>query len=32
MLVLYVRGLYRVRMRALILDGIIPVVSAISVG
>lgn len=31
MLVLYVRGLYRVRMRALVLDGAVPVLSAVSV-
>lgn len=31
MIVLYLRGLYRVRMRALILDGVVPVISAISV-
>ncbi len=28
----YLRGLYRTRMRALILDGVVPVVSAVSVG
>ncbi len=31
MLALYLRGLYRTRLRALILDGIAPVVSAVSV-
>ena len=31
MLALYVRGLYRVRIRALILDGIVPALSAVSV-
>jgi exopolysaccharide biosynthesis polyprenyl glycosylphosphotransferase len=31
MLLLYLRGLYRVRLRALILDGLIPVLSAVSV-
>lgn len=31
MLGLYLKGLYRVRMRALILDGLVPVVSAVSV-
>jgi exopolysaccharide biosynthesis polyprenyl glycosylphosphotransferase len=31
MLALYLKGLYRVRMRALILDGLVPVVSAVSV-
>jgi exopolysaccharide biosynthesis polyprenyl glycosylphosphotransferase len=31
MLILYLKGLYRVRMRALVLDGFIPLVSAISV-
>ena len=28
----YLRGLYRTRLRALILDGVVPVVSAVSVG
>ena len=32
MLLLYLRGLYRTRMRALVLDGVAPVVSAVSVG
>ncbi len=31
MLLLYLRGLYRTRLRALILDGLAPVVSAVSV-
>lgn len=31
MLALYLKGLYRARMRTLILDGLIPVVSAVSV-
>ena len=31
MLLLYVRGLYRARLRALILDGLVPVISAVSV-
>jgi exopolysaccharide biosynthesis polyprenyl glycosylphosphotransferase len=31
MLLLYARGLYRTRLRALVLDGIVPVVSAVSV-
>jgi exopolysaccharide biosynthesis polyprenyl glycosylphosphotransferase len=31
MLMLYLRGLYRTRLRALVLDGVIPVVSAVSV-
>ncbi len=31
MLALYMRGLYRTRLRALVLDGVIPVVSAVSV-
>jgi exopolysaccharide biosynthesis polyprenyl glycosylphosphotransferase len=31
MLLLYLRGLYRTRLRALILDGVAPVVSAVSV-
>jgi exopolysaccharide biosynthesis polyprenyl glycosylphosphotransferase len=29
---LYLRGLYRTRLRAMILDGIVPVISAVSVG
>jgi exopolysaccharide biosynthesis polyprenyl glycosylphosphotransferase len=32
MLLLYLRGLYRTRMRSLVLDGVAPVVSAVSVG
>jgi exopolysaccharide biosynthesis polyprenyl glycosylphosphotransferase len=32
MLLFYLRGLYRTRLRALILDGVIPVISAISIG
>jgi exopolysaccharide biosynthesis polyprenyl glycosylphosphotransferase len=32
MLLFYLRGLYRTRLRALILDGVVPVVSAISIG
>ena len=32
MLLFYLRGLYRTRLRALVLDGVVPVVSAISVG
>jgi exopolysaccharide biosynthesis polyprenyl glycosylphosphotransferase len=31
MALLYVRGLYRVRLRALVLDGLVPVLSAVSV-
>jgi exopolysaccharide biosynthesis polyprenyl glycosylphosphotransferase len=31
MLLLYLRGLYRTRLRALILDGLLPVISAVSV-
>jgi exopolysaccharide biosynthesis polyprenyl glycosylphosphotransferase len=31
MLLLYLRGLYRTRLRALILDGIAPVISAVSI-
>ncbi len=31
MLMLYLRGLYRTRMRALVLDGVVPVVSAVSI-
>ncbi len=31
MLLLYLRGLYRTRLRALVLDGVLPVVSAVSV-
>jgi exopolysaccharide biosynthesis polyprenyl glycosylphosphotransferase len=31
MLVFYLRGLYRTRLRALVLDGVVPVVSAVSV-
>jgi exopolysaccharide biosynthesis polyprenyl glycosylphosphotransferase len=31
MLLLFLRGLYRTRLRALILDGVVPVVSAVSV-
>jgi exopolysaccharide biosynthesis polyprenyl glycosylphosphotransferase len=32
LLLLYLRGIYRSRLRALILDGIVPVISAVSVG
>ena len=32
LLLFYLRGLYRTRLRALVLDGIVPVVSAVSVG
>jgi exopolysaccharide biosynthesis polyprenyl glycosylphosphotransferase len=32
MLLFYLRGLYRTRLRALILDGVVPVISAVSVG
>jgi exopolysaccharide biosynthesis polyprenyl glycosylphosphotransferase len=32
LLLFYLRGLYRTRLRALILDGVVPVVSAVSVG
>jgi len=32
MLLFYLRGLYRTRLRALILDGVVPVISAISIG
>jgi exopolysaccharide biosynthesis polyprenyl glycosylphosphotransferase len=31
MLLLYLRGLYRTRLRALLLDGLVPVVSAVSI-
>ncbi len=31
MLLFYLRGLYRTRLRALILDGVVPVISAVSV-
>ena len=31
MLLLYLRGLYRTRLRALVLDGVAPVLSAVSV-
>jgi exopolysaccharide biosynthesis polyprenyl glycosylphosphotransferase len=31
MLVFYVRGLYRTRIRALVLDGVVPVISAVSI-
>jgi exopolysaccharide biosynthesis polyprenyl glycosylphosphotransferase len=31
-LLLYLRGLYRTRLRALLLDGVVPVISAVSVG
>jgi exopolysaccharide biosynthesis polyprenyl glycosylphosphotransferase len=31
MLMFYLRGLYRTRLRALVLDGVVPVVSAVSV-
>ncbi len=31
LLLLYLRGLYRTRLRALILDGVVPVISAVSV-
>jgi exopolysaccharide biosynthesis polyprenyl glycosylphosphotransferase len=32
MLLFYLRGLYRTRLRALLLDGVVPVVSAVSIG
>ena len=32
LLLLYLRGLYRRRLRALCLDGVVPVISAVSVG
>jgi exopolysaccharide biosynthesis polyprenyl glycosylphosphotransferase len=32
MLLFYLRGLYRTRLRALVLDGLVPVVSGVSVG
>jgi exopolysaccharide biosynthesis polyprenyl glycosylphosphotransferase len=32
MLLFYLRGLYRTRLRALVLDGIVPVLSGVSVG
>jgi exopolysaccharide biosynthesis polyprenyl glycosylphosphotransferase len=32
MLLFYLRGLYRTRLRALVLDGIVPVISAVSIG
>jgi exopolysaccharide biosynthesis polyprenyl glycosylphosphotransferase len=31
MLLLYLRGLYRTRLRALVLDGVVPILSAVSV-
>ncbi len=31
MLMLYLRGLYRTRLRALVLDGVVPVISAVSI-
>src|SRR5438105_1102749 len=31
-LLFYLRGLYRTRLRALVLDGVVPVLSAVSVG
>jgi exopolysaccharide biosynthesis polyprenyl glycosylphosphotransferase len=32
LLLFYLRGLYRTRLRALVLDGVVPVISAVSVG
>jgi exopolysaccharide biosynthesis polyprenyl glycosylphosphotransferase len=32
MLLFHLRGLYRTRLRALVLDGVVPVISAVSVG
>jgi exopolysaccharide biosynthesis polyprenyl glycosylphosphotransferase len=32
LLLLYLRGLYRTRLRALLLDGVVPIISAVSVG
>jgi exopolysaccharide biosynthesis polyprenyl glycosylphosphotransferase len=32
MLLFYLRGLYKTRLRALLLDGVVPVVSAVSIG
>jgi exopolysaccharide biosynthesis polyprenyl glycosylphosphotransferase len=32
MLLLWLRGLYRTRLRALLLDGVVPILSAVSVG
>jgi exopolysaccharide biosynthesis polyprenyl glycosylphosphotransferase len=32
MLLLYLRGLYRTRLRALLLDGVAPIISAVSIG
>ena len=32
LLLFYLRGLYRTRLRALVLDGVVPVLSAVSVG
>jgi exopolysaccharide biosynthesis polyprenyl glycosylphosphotransferase len=32
MLLFYLRGLYRTRLRALVLDGVVPVISGVSVG
>jgi exopolysaccharide biosynthesis polyprenyl glycosylphosphotransferase len=32
MLLLYLRGLYRTRLRALVLDGVVPIISAVSIG
>jgi exopolysaccharide biosynthesis polyprenyl glycosylphosphotransferase len=32
MLLLYLRGLYRTRLRALLLDGVVPILSGVSVG
>src|SRR6185312_17345561 len=31
-LLFYLRGLYRTRLRALVLDGVVPVISAVSIG
>ena len=31
LLLFYLRGLYRTRLRALVLDGLVPVVSALSI-
>jgi exopolysaccharide biosynthesis polyprenyl glycosylphosphotransferase len=32
LLLFYLRGLYRTRLRALVLDGVVPVISAVSIG
>ncbi len=32
MLLFYLRGIYRTRLRAMVLDGVVPVISAVSIG